>query len=93
MVFSLVHMSSAFVLPSLVVPFGVFTIVLLLAAMGPELREAFGRVSRKRIVSACVLALILATTVVCFADEGIIYQPIPCSEVPWWLLPVRPDCW
>lgn len=26
-------------------------------------------------------------------DDAIVYTPIPCDQLPWWMLITRPDCW
>lgn len=42
---------------------------------------------------AVAICLALAVSVMVSAEDAIIYTPIPCEDVPWWLWITRPDCW
>lgn len=48
---------------------------------------------RRLVRTVCLVLALLALAPVVRANDTFVYTPVPCSDIPWWLLITRPDCW
>lgn len=81
-----------------------FGFAFMLAVYGYLLLDSDDRSRLRRVAGAAlvVLSLAIAYPTAALAAQiqwspndprSIVVTPIPCDQVPWWMYPVRPDCW